>query len=136
MNRPFRLEILTRERSVLVTDVLEVVAPGTEGYFGVWAEHAPLMSALGVGLVHVAFPDGARERIAVSGGFMEVAPHKAIILAETAERAEEIDRARAELALRRAQERLAEGAFPDVDSERARRALARALNRLKVLEKD
>jgi F-type H+-transporting ATPase subunit epsilon len=136
VDKPFPLEIITRQRAVLRADVSEVVVPGSEGYLGVWAGHAPLLTALTVGVVHVRFPDGERERIAVTGGFAEIGPDKVIVLAESAERAEEIDQARAEAALRRAEERLAAGEFPDVDSERARMALARALNRLKTLKED
>jgi F-type H+-transporting ATPase subunit epsilon len=134
MATSFGIEILTREKTALQDDVTEVIAPGTEGYLGVWAGHAPLITALGVGQVHLTLADGSKAVLAVAGGFMEVLPEKTVILAESAEAPQEIDRARAEAALRRAQERLEEGAFPEIDSDRARKALARALNRLKLLE--
>jgi F-type H+-transporting ATPase subunit epsilon len=136
VSEAFALEIITRQRSVLRSEVDEVVAPGTEGYLGVWAGHAPLLTALQVGVVQMRFPDGRRERVAVTGGFMEVTPEKVLILADGAERAEEIDRARAEAALRRAEERLKAGDFPEVDSERARKALARAMNRLSAVKEE
>ncbi len=132
----FPLEVITRQKAVLRAEVTELVAPGTEGYLGVWAGHAPLLTALQVGVLQIRFPDGEREKVAVTGGFLEVTPKKVIVLAENAERAEEIDRSRAEAALRRAEERLGAGEFPDVDSERARLALARALNRLNALKED
>lgn len=135
MNKPFELEVLTRERSVLRTQVTEAVIPGVDGYFGVWAGHAPLMTALMTGVVDLTFPDGTRDHLAVTGGFVEVLPEKTTVLADAAERAEEIDRARAEAAARRAQEMLAAGTFPEVESDRARRALARALNRLEALQR-
>jgi len=134
MATQFEVEVLTREKSEFRDSVTEVIAPGSEGYLGVWGGHAPLITALTVGRVYLTLADGSRAVLAVSGGFMEVLPEKTVILAESAETPEEVDRARAEAALRRAQERLEEGAFPDVDSDRARKALARALNRLRLLE--
>jgi F-type H+-transporting ATPase subunit epsilon len=136
VNQSFPLEIITRQRSVLKSEATEVIVPGTEGYLGIWAGHAPLLTALQVGVVQIRFPEGGRERVAITGGFVEVTPQKVIILAESAEKAEEIDRARAESALRRAEERLQAGDFPEVDSQRAREALARAMNRLNVLKED
>lgn len=121
---------------MLSTEVTEVVVPGVQGYLGVWAGHAPLLTAMQVGLVHIRFPDGTREHVAVSGGFLEVSPERVTILAETAERAGEIDRSRAEAALRRAEDRLRGSDFPEVDPERVRLALARAMNRLRALEEE
>ncbi len=136
MRSTFELEILTRERRVLLTKVTEVVAPGVDGYLGVLAGHAPLVTALDVGQLTLEMPEeGVKERIAISGGFMEVRPEKTVVLAETAERAEEIDAARAKAALERAKERLAEAQYANIDTERARRALARAFNRLKTLDR-
>jgi len=134
MRRPFQLEIMTRERSVLRAEVMELVAPGADGYLGIWAGHAPLLTWLQVGVMTFEFPDAVRERVAVTGGFLEVTPEKTVVLAEAAERAEEIDRQRAEEARRRAEERLTEAELGYIDSDRARRALARALNRLHALE--
>jgi len=133
MRKDFELEVLTREGSVLSVQAEEVIAPGEEGYLGVLAGHAPLVTALDIGLVTLRTSDGEQELLAISGGFMEVRPERTVILAETAERAEEIDRERAERALRRAEERLTAMDPCDVDVERARRALARAFNRLKTL---
>ncbi|MBD3174146.1 MAG: F0F1 ATP synthase subunit epsilon [Armatimonadia bacterium] len=129
----FDFEILTRERSVLSIQAEEIIAPGVDGYLGVLAGHAPLVTALDVGVLTLRSVDGDEELLAISGGFMEVRPEKTVILAETAERAEEIDRARVERALRRAEERLSAEDYSEIDSERARRALARAFNRLKTL---
>jgi len=134
MRSPFQLEIMTRERCVLRADVLELVAPGADGYLGIWSGHAPLLTSLQLGVLTLEFPDGVRDRVAVTGGFLEATPEKSVVLAEAAERAEEIDRLRAEEARRRAEERLAEAQLGHIDSDRARKALARALNRLKTLE--
>ena len=106
MRKDFELEVLTREGSVLSVQAEEVIAPGVDGYLGVLAGHAPLVTALDIGLVTLRTSDGEQELLAISGGFMEVRPERTVILAETAERAEEIDRERAERALRRAEERL------------------------------
>jgi len=127
----FTLEIVTPERRVFREEVQAIMVPGTEGYLGVLARHAPLMAELGVGAVKVTYPDQRIEFLATSGGFMEVANNKAIILADSAERALEIDVARAEAARDRARERL-ESKAPDIDIARAQAALARALNRLHV----
>jgi F-type H+-transporting ATPase subunit epsilon len=128
----FLLELVTPERVLLSERVRSVRAPGIEGSFGVLAGHAPFMTALTVGLIKVEHENGDLEYIATSGGFLEVNPQKVIILADTAERAEDIDIARAEAAVARAREQLASGAA--VDYEEARKALARALNRLNVLQ--
>ena len=101
-----RFELATPTRLVVTAAVEEVVAPGVEGYFGVWPGHAPFLTSLGTGLV--SYRDGGREHLlAVNGGFAEVRPDRVIILADTAERPEEIDVARAQRARERAEQRLA-----------------------------
>jgi len=132
-DRTFALEIVTPDRMVVSDDtVTSLVAPGSEGYLGVLANHAPLLVELKVGEVDVKRADDSESMIAVSGGFMEVGGNRAIILADTAELAAEIDVPRAEEAKRRAQERLSRRSEPEVDSARAESALVRALNRLHV----
>jgi F-type H+-transporting ATPase subunit epsilon len=130
-----RLELATPTRLVVSEDVDEVVAPGSEGYFGVWAGHAPFLTTLGSGAV--SYRRGREEQaVAVSGGFAEVRPERVIILAESAERPEEIDRERAERARQRAEARLAGrapgGGQEELDYARAVAALSRALARLQV----
>lgn len=105
-------------------------APGTEGDFGVLPGHLPFMTTLRIGGLYLDTDEG-RQRWAVSGGFVQVMPDRVIILAQTAERAEEIDIPRAQAAMERAQERL-KSRSPDLDVPRARAALARALNRLRI----
>lgn len=113
----------------------EVVAPGVEGYFGVLPGHAAFLTTLAPG--EVSYRTGQTEhRVAVSGGFAEVRAERVIILAENAERPDEIDRERAERARQRAEMRL-QGRNPDnpqgeIDYTRALAALARALTRLLV----
>lgn len=104
---PFRLEIVTAERVVLSDEVDQVNAPGGAGRMGVLPRHEPLLTTLIPGEMTI-IKNGERMPFAVSGGFMEVLPNKVTILADTAERAEEIDEARAEAARRRAEEMLRE----------------------------
>ena len=128
----FHLELVTPERVLFSERVKSVRAPGIEGSFGVLASHAPLMTVLTVGLIKIEHENGDMEHIATSGGFMEVGRDKTIILADTAERAEDIDIARAEAAVARAREQLQSGAA--VDYEQAHANLERALNRLRVAQ--
>lgn len=129
-------ELATPARMLVSVDADEVVAPGTEGYFGVLPGHAAFLTTLKPG--EVTYRSGQTEHhLAVLGGFAEVHPERVIILAENAERPGEIDRARAERARQRAEMRL-QGRSPDgmveeIDFARALEALARALTRLLVL---
>ncbi len=126
------LEIATPMRLVVAETVDEVVAPGIEGYFGVLPGHAPFLTTLGIG--EVTYRVGQDEHyLALAGGFAEVRNDKVIVLADTAERPEEIDRGRAERARERAERRLsAATAEETVDYTRAAAALARALARLQT----
>ncbi|MFZ5597547.1 MAG: F0F1 ATP synthase subunit epsilon [Bacillota bacterium] len=127
-----RLEIVTPEKKVFSGDVRFVVAPGELGQLGFLPNHAPLMSGLKIGLLKVE-QEGKTFKVAVSGGFVEVANNKVTILADTAERDDEIDRERAERARERAEKRLSEK-HSDLDIKRAELALQRALNRLSALQ--
>jgi len=129
-----RLDIVTAERVVFSEDVDVVVAPGVEGQLGILPHHAPLMTTLQPGELLVR-KGGEEFSLAISGGFLEVRPDRVIVLADTAERAEEIDAARAEEAKRRAEERLLEHRVPGIDAARVEAALRRSLARLKVVEK-
>ena len=128
-----RLEIITAERVVYSEDVDIVVAPGIEGELGILPHHASLMTMLQPGELRVR-KDNEEESMFVSGGFLEVRGDKVVVLADVAERAEEIDIQRAEAAKRRAEERITQ--FPaHVDHARAEAALIRSMMRLKVAEK-
>ncbi|MEX1140246.1 MAG: F0F1 ATP synthase subunit epsilon [Bacteroidota bacterium] len=129
--KSFHLEIVTPKKVVLSTIVISFTAPGVMGGFQVLKNHAPLLAATTVGLVKVVNEDGNETHYATSGGFVEVRDNKVVMLAETAERAEEIDVKRAEDARDRAEKRLAEKKV-EVDMERAKVSLLRATNRLKV----
>lgn len=125
-----RLEIVTPERKVYTEDVRMVVLPGSEGEFGVLPDHAALVSALKIGVIRV-HNEGKVFKIAVSGGFVEVRDSKVTVLANSAERQEQIDVDRATAARERAEQRLsAQGS--EVDVVRAEAALKRAINRIKA----
>jgi F-type H+-transporting ATPase subunit epsilon len=129
-------ELATPTRMLVSVEADEVVAPGSEGYFGVLPGHAAFLTTLKPG--EVTYRSGQTEHhLAVLGGFAEVRAERVVILAQNAERPEEIDRARAERARQRAEMRL-QGKSPDglveeIDFARALEALARALTRLLVL---
>ena len=124
------LRIVTPDRLVVREEVDEVEVPGANGYFGVLPGHTPMLAALTVG--ELWYRKGSeRTYFAIAYGFAEVLPDGVTILAQLAERADQIDVTRAEAALKRAQERLA-GPREHVDYERARTALQKALSRLEV----
>jgi F-type H+-transporting ATPase subunit epsilon len=130
MARTFQLSIVAPDKSVLDEPVESVTAPGSEGYFGVLPGHVPFISALRPGIVEYLTKDG-RHHVAVSGGFAEVTPEKVTVLADAAERATEIDIARAEAALENARRAL-RGEDSAQTSEEALNALDRAVNRLRA----
>lgn len=130
-DKRFRLDIITPRRTVFSAEVVSFSAPGVVGGFQVLRSHAALMSSLAVGEIKLIEPDGSEFRYATSGGFVEVRNNAVVLLAETAERADEIDTKRAADARERAQDRLSTRSS-GTDIDRARASLARALNRLKV----
>jgi F-type H+-transporting ATPase subunit epsilon len=132
MAETLQLEIVTPERLVEKDTVSEVQIPGKDGYFGVLPGHAPLITELGVGEIRYR-GDGMEYRLAVAWGFAEVLPNKVTILAETAERANEIDLERARKAKQAAEERL-HAADEEVETDKALNQLARAETRIAVAE--
>lgn len=127
---PIHLEIVTAERTVMSDDVDQINAPGAAGRMGVLPRHEPLLTSLVPGELTI-IKNGERTPFAISGGFMEVLPDRVTILADTAERGDEIDEERAEAARRRAEELLRERS-----SERemilAEAQLRRAMIRIRV----
>jgi len=124
------LEIVTPDRALVAEQVDEVQLPGAEGYFGVLPGHAPLLASLHVG--ELWYRKGQEKHyLAIAFGFVEVLPDKVTVLAQIAERAEDIDTRRAEQAKARAEERIA-GPHSDLDFERARVAMMKSLIRLQV----
>jgi F-type H+-transporting ATPase subunit epsilon len=132
MSDTFQLEIVTPEKKVVDTAATEVQIPGKNGYLGVLPGHAPLITELAVGEIKYR-SDGGEQRLAVAWGFAEVLPEKVTILAETAERPEEIDVERARKSKQRAEERLTSGDI-NVDVERALNAVQKAETRMEVAE--
>jgi len=129
------LVIVTPERQLLREKAADVQMPGENGYLGILPGHAPLMTELGIGELSYHDASGKEStHIAIIRGFAEVLPDRVAILAETAERAEEIDLQRAKEALARAEKRLASN-DPNIDWDRASVALQRALIRIQVATK-
>jgi F-type H+-transporting ATPase subunit epsilon len=129
----FQLEVVTPQRLIVSDEVTELMAPGSEGYFGVLPGHIPFITTLKIG--ELTYWKGKDERhLAVTWGYAEVRGDKVIILAEMAERAEEVDMERAQSARDRAETRLRQWAAGDetIDFARAQAALMRALSRLEV----
>jgi F-type H+-transporting ATPase subunit epsilon len=125
----FELEIVTPDKLLLKEQVDEAQIPGSEGYFGVLPGHTPMLASLAVG--EMWYRQGQEVTyLSLAFGFCEVLPDRVTILAQLAERAEDIDVQRAEEAKRRAEERLKNAS--DVDYERARTALVKSLARLQV----
>jgi F-type H+-transporting ATPase subunit epsilon len=128
------LEIVTPDRPVVREEVDEVVVPGSEGELGILPGHTPLLATLKVG--EMWYRQGSeKHHLAVAFGFVEVLPDRVTVLAQVAERAADIDIARAERAKRRAEERLAQPvstSMGDLDFERARIAMMKSLIRLQV----
>ena len=127
------LELVTPERLLLTEEVDEVVAPGFEGEFGVLPEHTQYLAILNIGLLR--YRKGSESRvIALGGGFAEVTPERVVVLAETAERAEEIDVERARRARERAEAALKEVTLDDETYAKAYAALQRALVRMSAAQ--
>jgi F-type H+-transporting ATPase subunit epsilon len=129
------LVIVTPEKHLARERVADVQMPGENGYLGILPGHAPLMTELGIGELSYHDVSGKESaHVAIVRGFAEVLPDRVTVLAETAERAEEIDVQRAKDALARAEKRLASN-DPNIDWDRANVALQRALIRIQVATK-
>jgi F-type H+-transporting ATPase subunit epsilon len=128
------LEIVTPEKLAYRDQVDEVVVPGIDGQLGILPHHAPLLTVLGVGELHIR-KGGDDEYFAVAGGFLQVRPDKVVVMAETADMASEIDLERAEQARRDAEKMLSSAYVEPADMAAARAALERALLRIRVAER-
>ncbi len=127
----FMLEIVTPEEILYKEEVQFMVAPSTEGEFGVLKNHAPLVAALKIGVLRYKDPAGNEFRIAISGGFVEVVDNVARVLAETAEHGLDIDVLRAKAAKERAEKRITQR-DDNINHSRAKMALQRSIARLKA----
>ena len=126
------VEVVTQDRNVYSGEADMVVAPGSEGVLGILPRHAPLLTTLKPGELRIKY-DNDEDTLFVAGGFMEVSHNVVTVLADAAERAEDIDTARAEEARRRAQT-LLEQRTSDVDIGAVQGALERAVGRLKLAD--
>src|SRR4030067_3418176 len=129
--QPFFLDVVTLKKVVFSEPIESVIAPGTAGHFGIIAGHTPFVSSLQTGITKITKANGEKFNLSTSGGFLMTDGKKVILLAESAGGPEEIDVNRAQRAKERAEKRLA-GKNPDTDIDRARTALLRAINRLKL----
>lgn len=130
----FKLSVVSPERLVLSAEVEEAQVPGKNGYLGILPGHAPMMTELDIG--ELSYRQGDRTGyLAVAWGYCEVLSDQVIVLAERAERAEEVDRKRAQTSMERARKRLSNLQDPDIDFLRARTSLQRALIRVQVGQK-
>jgi F-type H+-transporting ATPase subunit epsilon len=132
-----RVQVVTAEREVLAEDDVDmVVAPGSEGVVGILPRHAALLTTLAPGEIRIK-KHGTESELAVGGGFLQVANDRVLILADTAERAEELDEARADAARQRATQALEEAKRNGsrVQAEAARFALRHSLVRLQVVNR-
>ncbi|THB73291.1 MAG: F0F1 ATP synthase subunit epsilon [Desulfobacteraceae bacterium] len=125
------LEVVTPQKAIVSEEAQMVVAPGSEGEFGVLKEHTTFLTSLKVGTLRYKDKSGQERYLFVNGGFAEVLPDKVTILAESAERRKDIDLERAEQAKARAEKRLADKAS-EVDMVRAEAALKRAIHRISL----
>ena len=123
-------EVVTPEKVIFSGNIDSLIVPAALGYLGVLSNHAPLVTALEIGVVTYR-QDGKPKKMAISGGFLEVVNNKAVVLAQTAETEDKIDVSRAQSAKERAEKRLSER-NADLDVLRAEMALKRAVSRIKA----
>jgi F-type H+-transporting ATPase subunit epsilon len=131
--KTIKVSVVTPDGPVYEADVEMVSTKAKSGELGILPGHIPLVAPLEIGAIRLK-KDGKTELIAVSGGFLEVRPDKVTVLAQAAEKAEDIDVARAKAAKERAERRL-QSKQDDIDFKRAELALKRAINRLNIAEK-
>ncbi len=125
------LEVVTPQKAIVSEDVEIVVAPGSDGEFGALKGHTTFLTSLKMGTLRYKDANGKERLLFINGGFAEVLPNKVTILAESAERQENIDVARAQKAKERAEQRLS-AKTSDLDLVRAEVALRRAIDRIRI----
>ena len=130
-----QLEIVTPDKAVVSEEVKIVMAPGSLGEFGVLIGHTPFLTTLKTGIIRYTDAQGTERYVFVNGGFAEALPDKVTVLAESAERREDVDLDRAKAAQERAEKRLEEARTrEDIDADRAKAALERAVVRINLAE--
>jgi len=133
-DKTFKLEIITPTKVIFNGDVSSFSAPGVMGGFQVLFNHAPMLAEISIGTLKLREPSGREVFFATSGGFVDVLNNHVVILAETVERHDEIDKSRAESARDRAKQKLI-GKLTENESTETKSALDRAINRIRVAEK-
>lgn len=131
MAAEFTLSVVAPDREVLDQPVTSAIAPGVEGYFGVLAGHTPIVAALKPGLLEYTDSTGNRHYVSIAGGFAEVTGTRMTVLADAAERAQDVDAKRAEEALDRARKAL-RGESSEMSQPEAVEAIERASARLRA----
>jgi len=134
MANNIKLEVVTPEKSIVSEEAQIVMAPGSDGEFGVLIGHTPFLTTLKTGTVHYTAADGKQRFVFVGGGFAEALPDKVTVLAESAERRRDINVDRAKAAMERAQSRLDREKDENIDFLRAKAALERAIHRIGLVE--
>ncbi len=132
MAENIKLEIVTPDKDVVNEDAQIVMAPGSEGEFGVLSGHTSFLTTLKTGMLRYTDASGKERAVFISGGFAEALPDKVTVLAESAERRSNIDVSRAKEALSRAEKRLDDR--QDIDVDRAKAAILRAIERVRIAE--
>ena len=130
-----QLEIVSAEKELYSGEVAMVVAPGVAGELGLLPSHAPLLTRIKPGVLKVNLPDGGEHFIYVSGGVLEVQPDKITVLADVAERGEDLDEAQAEQSRQQAEEKLRAAGATSMDYAAARAELAQAAAQLQAIRK-
>ena len=131
MSRTFQLELITPEKVINAGQVSYVRVPSLDGLFGVQSRHAPAIIAMSIGEIKVT-KDGKESYYATSGGFADIRPENIQLLVETVENITDINKERAEAAIKRAQKKLKDN---EADLTRAKDAISRARNRLKIINR-
>lgn len=131
MAKEFALSVVAPDREVVAENVTSVIAPGTSGYFGVMADHVPLVAALKPGLLEFLDVNGQRNFVYVGGGFVEIKANKMTVLADEASRARDIDLSRAEADLEQARRAL-RGEDTPLTEDQATQEIEKAIQRIRA----
>lgn len=131
MAKSFSLSVVAPDREVVAEDVTSVIAPGISGYFGVQADHLPLVAALKPGLLEFLDANGQRNYVYVGGGFVEVKANRMTVLADEAARARDIDLSRAEADLEQARKAL-RGEDTPLTQDQAAQEIEKAIQRIRA----
>ncbi len=134
MTSTIKVEVVSSEKSLYSGEAEMVVAAGVAGELGILPHHAPLMSGIKPGVLRIILPGGEEELLYVSGGILEVQPDKVTVLADVAERGEDLDEAKADTARKAAEEKLASGGA-DINYAAAQAELAQAVAQLQAIKK-